>query len=114
MWQPRSDADLPADLTVEQVKDLLDRGEIALLDVREPEEWVAGHIEGATWIPLGDLDMRYQELDEGRRWVVYCHVGVRSAQAADFLQYVGLPHAANMLGGIAAWERHRYPIVRGR
>ena len=114
MWQPGSDADLPSELTVEQVKDLLARGEIALLDVREQEEWDAGHIEGATWIPLSDLDMRYQELDAGKRWVAYCHMGGRSAQAADYLQYVGLPNVANMLGGMAAWEWRRYPIVRGR
>src|SRR3954452_16198858 len=109
----QSGAAVPPDLTVEQVKDLLDRGEVALLDVREPDEWQAGHIAGATWIPLGDLDQRYQELDPDQHWVAYCHVGARSAQAADFLDYAGLPRVSNMMGGIAAWERRRYPTVAG-
>jgi hydroxyacylglutathione hydrolase len=113
MWQPRPAPGDPAQLTVEQVKELLDRGEVALLDVREPDEWADAHIAGATWIPLGDLDLRYEELDPGTRWVAYCHVGSRSAQAAYFLQDAGL-HVANMVGGIAAWERRRYPTVRGR
>jgi rhodanese-related sulfurtransferase len=113
MWQPRPAPGDPAQLTVEQVKELLDRGEVALLDVREPDEWADAHIAGATWIPLGDLDRRYEELDPRTHWVAYCHVGSRSAQAAYFLQDAGL-HVANMVGGIAAWERRRYPTVRGR
>src|SRR5688572_22399947 len=98
MWQRRGPANQPADLTVEQIKDLLEHGEIALLDVREPDEWIAGHIEGATWIPLGDLMARYNELDPVGHWVVYCHIGGRSAQAAYFLHSVGLARVSNMLG----------------
>ncbi len=112
MWQPGNVRGGPAQLTVEQVKDLADRGEVALLDVREPDEWADAHIEGATWIPLGDLDQRYGELDPGKHWVAYCHVGARSAQAAYFLQDAGL-NVANMVGGIMAWERRRYPTVSG-
>jgi rhodanese-related sulfurtransferase len=114
MWQRGSTANRPTDLTVDQTKDLADRGEIALLDVREPDEWVEGHIEGATWIPLGDLMERYQELDPEKHWVAYCHVGGRSAQAAYFLHSAGLTRVSNMLGGIAAWERRRYPTVSGQ
>ncbi len=113
MWQPNMAPGDPAQLTVEQVKELLDRGEVALLDVREPDEWAEGHIAGATWIPLGDLDTRYAELDPSKHWVAYCHVGSRSAYAATFLQDAGL-NVANMVGGIAAWERRRYPTIQGR
>jgi rhodanese-related sulfurtransferase len=104
----------PSDLTVEQVKELVDRGEVALLDVREPDEWIAGHLEGATWIPMGDLERRYRELDPAKHWVIYCHIGGRSAQAVDYLDYLGLPHVSNMLGGIMAWTYRRYPTVSGR
>jgi rhodanese-related sulfurtransferase len=113
MWNPGMARRGPAQLSVEQVKDLLDRGEVALLDVREADEWAEAHIEGATWIPLGDLDLRYEELDPAKQWVAYCHIGARSAQAAYFLQDAGL-NVANMVGGIAAWERRRYPLVRGQ
>ena len=112
MWQPNMAPGDPAQLTVEQVKELLDRGEVALLDVREPDEWAEGHIAGATWIPLGDLDTRYAELDPSKHWVAYCHVGSRSAYAATFLQDAGL-NVANMVDGIAAWERRRYPTIQG-
>lgn len=113
MWRPGMAPGGPAQLTVEQVKATLDGGEIALLDVREADEWEDGHIAGATWIPLGDLDQRYGELDTTQHWVAYCHVGARSAQAAYFLQDAGLT-VANMVGGIAAWERRRYPTVQGK
>jgi rhodanese-related sulfurtransferase len=113
MWQPGSASGGPAQLTVEQVKELLERGEVALLDVRDPDEWEEAHIEGATWIPLDDLDQRYTELDPNQQWVAYCHLGARSAQAAYFLQDAGLP-VANMVGGIAAWARRRYPLVLGQ
>ena len=67
-------ADLPEDVTV--------------LDVREPEEWAAGHVEGALHIPLGLLPERVHEVPEGRVLVV-CKVGGRSAQAAMWLGQQG-------------------------
>ena len=109
MWQSSPAPQQPGQMTVDQVKALVDSGEARLLDVREPDEWAAGHIPGATWIPLDDLDLRYDELDTGQQWVVYCHLGGRSAQAAYFLADMGLPQIVNMLGGIDAWERRGYP-----
>src|SRR4051794_37441360 len=109
MWQPGNAAGPPA-WTADQVYMRWQAGEIALLDVREPDEWDEGHIPGATHIPLGDLPDRYEELDPGRQWVAYCHVGGRSAQAADFLAAMDLPQIANLLGGMAAWEGRGYPV----
>ena len=113
MWQPPAPRPGPRNLTVEQTKQLMDSGAASLLDVRDPDEWVAGHIPGAVWIPLGELDRRLRELDPQRAWVVYCHVGSRSLTAAHFLQYAGLPDVANMLGGIDAWQARRFPTERG-
>src|SRR4029079_7394090 len=47
-------------------------GEANILDVREPSEWELGHIDGANWIPLGDLPVRWRELDPGRKWICVC------------------------------------------
>jgi len=96
-----------------EVKQRLDTGEIVILDVREPDEWDQGHIPGAYWIPLGDLEQRFAELDRDKEWVCVCHLGQRSAMAADFLVDEGF-RAANMLGGMAAWERLRLPQETGR
>ncbi|HEY9252209.1 MAG TPA: rhodanese-like domain-containing protein, partial [Nocardioides sp.] len=57
---------------------------VAVLDVREDDEWAAGHIEGATHIPLQELPARLGELPEGQTLVV-CKVGGRSAQAVNYL-----------------------------
>ena len=81
-----------------------------VLDVREPWEWAAGHIEGAVHIPLGDLPERVGELDPQARTLVVCHVGARSAQATAWLHRLG-HDVANLAGGMDAWEHAQRPIV---
>lgn len=73
-----------------------------LLDVRTPQERNAFNIKG-THIPLNELGGRWQELDPNQEWVVYCHVGMRSAQAVQFLQSCGFEDIANLVGGLKAW-----------
>ncbi len=76
---------------------------LVVLDVREPDEWAAGHIDGATHIPLGDLPSRAGELDPQARTLVVCHVGGRSLRAAAWLQERG-HDVVNLDGGMEAWE----------
>lgn len=84
-----------------------------LLDVREPDEWDGGHAPGAVHIPLGDLPVRYGELDPDTHIVVMCHSGGRSARATQFLiQAVGF-EASNLDGGIVAWQRAGLAVVTG-
>jgi rhodanese-related sulfurtransferase len=80
-----------------------------LVDVREPDEWVAGHIEGALHVPLGELSARLAELPEGDV-VVVCRSGARSARATAFLIGNGLP-AVNLEGGMQAWAAAGRPMV---
>jgi rhodanese-related sulfurtransferase len=82
-----------------------------VLDVREPFEWNAGHIEGAVHIPLGDLPARVDELDPQAHTLVVCHVGARSAQATAWLHHLG-HDVANLAGGMDAWEGAQRPVVR--
>lgn len=74
-----------------------------LLDVREADEYAAGHIDGATLIPLGDLKARVSELPKDREIVVYCRSGRRSATAVETLHALGYDKAVSLAGGYTAW-----------
>jgi len=82
-----------------------------LLDVREPFEFEMARIEGANLIPLGELPARWQELDREKEIFVFCHSGVRSKRAAEFLRSAGFPKVANVAGGIDAWSEEIDPDV---
>lgn len=88
------------------------RSEIALLDVREQDEWDAGHIEGAQHIPLGQLASRLAELPSDRVVVAVCRSGSRSDRAAQGLRARGY-QAENLDGGVTAWSRAGLPLVAG-
>jgi rhodanese-related sulfurtransferase len=81
-----------------------------LLDVRNPDEWQAGHAEGATWIPMQELAERQDELPTNRDIVVVCKVGGRSARVAEALVAAGYD-AINVAGGLDAWQAAGLPIV---
>lgn len=86
-------------------------GELApdafLLDVREDEEWRAGHAEEALHIPMSEFTARFGELTEANendhRVYVVCRSGARSAQVAQYLNQQGID-AANIAGGMEAWQ----------
>ena len=80
-----------------------------LLDVREPFEYALCHIEGTTLIPMGELERRVGELSAEKDMVVYCHTGIRSARAVNFLKSRGFKKAINLKGGIEAWAEEIDP-----
>lgn len=84
-----------------------------ILDVREPDEWAAGHIPGATLIPLGQLTARAGEVPTDRDVVVVCRSGNRSAQGRDILRAAGLTQVTSMAGGMKAWTAAGNPTVTG-
>jgi rhodanese-related sulfurtransferase len=100
---------MDADYTPDEVATLLARGEIQLIDVREPEEWAAGRIAGAKLIELGELNERAGEIDRERQVVFYCRSGSRSAMAAQAFQAAGYD-AHNMEGGLLEWNGHGLPL----
>jgi len=81
-----------------------------LLDVRNPDEWHAGHAEGSAWIPMAELAERQEELPVDREIVVICKVGSRSARVAQALVTAGY-EAANVAGGCEAWQAAGLAIV---
>jgi rhodanese-related sulfurtransferase len=88
------------------------RAEFHLLDVREDDEWTAGHIDGAQHIPLGELSARLGELPKERTIVAVCRSGSRSDAAARGLRKLGF-QAENLEGGVNAWDRAKLPLVDG-
>ncbi|GAA1151878.1 rhodanese-like domain-containing protein [Streptomyces hebeiensis] len=85
-----------------------------VLDVREDDEWAAGHVEGALHIPMSDFAARFPEVTEavegGRRAYVMCRVGGRSAQVTQYLVRQGID-AVNVDGGMLAWDGAGRPMV---
>ena len=94
---------------VSAVPDPLPDG-LLVLDVREDEEWRAGHVAGSVHVPLMELGARYVELPESEQTLVVCRVGNRSAYAAAFLVQQGVD-AVNLAGGLVAWESAGRPLV---
>ncbi|HEV8535485.1 MAG TPA: rhodanese-like domain-containing protein [Candidatus Limnocylindria bacterium] len=86
------------------------RSELLLLDVREQDEWDAGHIDGAQHIPLGQLAGKLGEVPTGRPLVTVCRSGSRSDRAAKALKQSGYD-AQNLEGGVTAWSRAGLPLV---
>ena len=81
-----------------------------LLDVREQDEWDAGHVEGSQHIPIGELLGRLPEIPTDREVVVVCRVGSRSAQVAAYLGQQGYD-MVNLTGGLEAWVDAGRPLV---
>jgi rhodanese-related sulfurtransferase len=84
-----------------------------ILDVREPDEWAAGHVPDATLIPLGDLASRVGEVPRDRQVVVICRSGNRSAAGRDILLGAGFPSVTSVAGGMTDWTAAGYPTATG-
>jgi rhodanese-related sulfurtransferase len=92
--------------------DALVREGALLLDVREREEWDAGHAPAANLVPLGELPARLDEVPPDGTVVVVCRSGGRSALAARALIARGRD-ARNLAGGMQAWAAAGLPVVTG-
>ncbi|HEX3866381.1 MAG TPA: molybdopterin-synthase adenylyltransferase MoeB [Gemmatimonadaceae bacterium] len=87
------------------------RGDVDLIDVREPYEWEIARIPGARLVPLGDLAASMADFDDTRDLVVHCKSGARSAKAVRQLRAAGLTRVWNLAGGIARWSADVDPSV---
>ncbi|MGH2788977.1 MAG: MBL fold metallo-hydrolase [Actinomycetota bacterium] len=96
---------------VHELRERLDAGEIDVLDVRQPAEWAAGHIDGATFITGARLPQRIDEVMGDRPLAVICGSGIRSSVAASLLQSNGRRNVINVPGGMGAWNTAGYPTV---
>jgi rhodanese-related sulfurtransferase len=103
------------ELTVDDVKKKLDRGErFHLIDVREESEWAKGHLPHAEYLGKGiiERDVESRIPDTGAEIVLYCGGGFRSALAADALQKMGYTNVASMDGGWRGWHDAGLPVEK--
>lgn len=88
------------------------RGSGVLVDVREPDEYAAGHVPGAVLIPMGQLADRMGEIDKTAPVFVICASGNRSSAMTDLLRGAGFD-AVSVAGGTDAWTRSGRPAEGG-
>lgn len=98
--------------SVDQAEALVGRPDVQFVDVRETSEWDKGHVPGAVHVPRGLLEFQadpstpsFKPELEGKKLVVYCAAGGRSALAAKTLKDMGYDGVVNMQGGFTAWSQ---------
>ena len=92
----------PGEIAPEALAALLEEGDAQLIDVRDGDEYEAGHIAGSRHIPISDLSAQAGSIDRERPVVLYCRGGNRSPMAAEAMRASGFD-ASNLAGGLLAW-----------
>ncbi|MCK5898933.1 MAG: rhodanese [Methylococcales bacterium] len=90
-------------ISAPKLKSLLGDESILFLDVRELNEYEFSRIEGSVLIPLNELPDYVHMLEVGQQIVLICHHGIRSQQAAGYLETQGFTDLSNLVGGVNAW-----------
>jgi rhodanese-related sulfurtransferase len=98
------------EVTPEQAQAAIAEDKAQLIDVREPDEWDAGRIDGALHLPLDQLQFNLTKIDSDRPVIFQCRVGGRSLMAAQALRGVGID-AYSMAGGLLRWADENRPLV---
>ncbi len=100
-------------ITVHDLAEWLEEGrDLAVIDVREPFEWLDGHIEGAIHLPMMESVARRDLVPPGRPKAVLCAGGLRSSTVISALKRHGIQHWYNVTGGMTAWAKSSYPVAR--
>lgn len=95
----------------EELAAALERGD-AVIDVRTPEEFAAGHVPGALFLPLFSIPLRMSELNRNEPVYIVCESGGRSMQAGQYLHEHGY-QVINLMGGMAGWRAQGRPVETG-
>ena len=99
-------------ITVQELNERLSRGQLGLLDVRQPSEWAGGHVPGAVYITGAELPDRLDEVPADRPIAVACGSGYRSSVAASLLARHGRTDVVNVIGGMTAWNNAGLPTTQ--
>jgi rhodanese-related sulfurtransferase len=88
--------------------------EAVIIDVRTPSEYRSEHIDGASNVPLSEIDRHVENLRRYKHVYVHCASGNRSIQACEKLNSLGLDNLVNVAGGINAWKDAGFPIYKDK
>jgi rhodanese-related sulfurtransferase len=93
---------------------LMNQGSTLILDVRDGNEYAAGHLPRARHIPLAELDKRLEEIGKfkGKPVIVTCQSGTRSSRASRVLKSAGFTAVYELKGGLAAWQQASLPVEK--
>ncbi len=97
--------------TPQEVQEALNKGEIVLIDVRTPQEYMIDHIEGALLMPLSDFRPGALPTGGDKRLVFHCGSGVRSGKVSKMVLSDGADTVAHMGGGMGAWKQAGLPHI---
>ena len=101
------------EITPRELKARLERAvPLVLLDVRQDWERRLCRLDGATHIPIEEIEYRTEELNPEDEIVVFCHQGVRSAAVREYLRQLGFSKVKNLAGGLDEWARTVDPTMR--
>jgi rhodanese-related sulfurtransferase len=103
---------MPSSYEPGEVARRLTADDLAVVDVRDRQEWRNAHVDGALHLPLDELDQRAEELPRDRALAFICRTGKRSETAAERAAAQGL-EAGNVTGGMQAWAAAGLPVRRG-
>jgi rhodanese-related sulfurtransferase len=95
----------------QELQDAYARGEVAIIDVRTPQEFAFEHIKGALLAPLSTFDASALPSQQGKKLVFHCGSGVRSRRVAEACARAGFDTVAHLEGGFAAWKQAGLPYV---
>jgi rhodanese-related sulfurtransferase len=114
LWQTLRSGSGGAKVSPLQATLMINREDAVVVDVREPNEFAAGHVPNARHIPAGAVDKRLAELDryKDKPVIVVCQSGNRSSAACSALRKSGFEKVYNLAGGIAAWEQAGMPVTK--
>ncbi|EOH99047.1 hypothetical protein UAY_02316 [Enterococcus moraviensis ATCC BAA-383] len=90
-------------MMIDEFEQLEKRNELAIVDVREVDEYVSGHIKGAKNMPLSMLQETATSLEKTKPYYIICHSGGRSQMASEYFASLGYD-VTNVMGGMSAWR----------
>jgi rhodanese-related sulfurtransferase len=100
-------------VTVSELKSVMDDDDAVVVDVREPNEYDAGHVPGASLMPLAMVPLKHSELPRDKTIYLICQTGGRSFTAASWLAQQGYD-VRNVTGGTSDWVSHGFQVANGR
>ncbi len=103
-------------ISVEEANKMLKSGDSVVIDVRQPNEYQAGHVKGAIFIPVDSVLSRINELPKDKKLLFICAAGVRSGLACEMAASMGIAteRLFNIEEGTPTWISKKLPISRGK